>query len=195
MKEFTTYQGELVPIMNDNIDTDQIIPKVYLKRIEKTGFGEFLFDEWRYDDNRATNPDFPLNFPQHSNASILLTGDNFGSGSSREHAVWALIDYGFRAIIAGSYSDIFYMNATKNGLLPIVLPLEDRKILEQVQPNELVTIDLPNQIVSTADSKFHFNIDSTIKHKLVNALDDIQITLGYLAEIEAYENVHTTPVI
>ncbi|MCC9274120.1 MAG: 3-isopropylmalate dehydratase small subunit, partial [Enterococcus aquimarinus] len=121
MEAFTQYQGKTVPFMNDNLDTDQIIPKTYLKRIEKTGFGEFLFDDWRYLRDRRLNPEFVLNFPEYQEATILISGENFGSGSSREHAAWALMDYGFKAVIAESYSDIFYMNAVKNGLLPIEL--------------------------------------------------------------------------
>ena len=107
MEAFTYYQGKTIPLMNDNIDTDQILPKNYLKRVEKTGFGQYLFDDWRYLPNRRSNPEFILNFPEYKEASILISGDNFGSGSSREHAAWALMDYGFRAVIAGSFSDIF----------------------------------------------------------------------------------------
>ena len=121
MEAFTIHQGKSVPFMNDNVDTDQIIPKTYLKRIEKTGFGEFLFDDWRYLRDRSLNPDFILNEEQYQGATILVSGENFGSGSSREHAAWALMDYGFKTVIAESFSDIFYMNAVKNGLLPIVL--------------------------------------------------------------------------
>ena len=114
MEKFTIHTGQSVPLMNDNIDTDQLIPKTYLKRVEKSGFGEFLFDDWRYLADRSLNPDFILNHPDYQQATILVAGDNFGSGSSREHAAWALMDYGFKAVIAGSFSDIFYMNATKN---------------------------------------------------------------------------------
>ncbi|WRM56006.1 3-isopropylmalate dehydratase small subunit [Staphylococcus aureus] len=121
IKPITTYKGKIVPLFNDNIDTDQIIPKVHLKRISKSGFGPFAFDEWRYLPDGSDNPDFNPNKPQYKGASILITGDNFGCGSSREHAAWALKDYGFHIIIAGSFSDIFYMNCTKNAMLPIVL--------------------------------------------------------------------------
>ncbi|MFD2305048.1 3-isopropylmalate dehydratase small subunit [Enterococcus termitis] len=187
MEAFTQHTGTTVPLMNDNIDTDQIIPKSFLKRIEKTGFGEFLFDEWRYLPDRTPNPEFTLNEPQYKDAAFLISGDNFGSGSSREHAAWALADYGFRAIIAGSFSDIFYMNATKNGLLPIVLKRDELIALSQLKADETMTIDLPNQQVITPKATYSFEIDSTLKHKLVNGLDDIAISLTHEAEITAYE--------
>lgn len=187
MEAFTQHTGTTVPLMNDNIDTDQIIPKSFLKRIEKTGFGEFLFDEWRYLPDRSLNPDFTLNEPQYKEATILISGDNFGSGSSREHAAWALDDYGFRAVIAGSFSDIFYMNATKNGLLPIVLKQEELDALAKLSADEAITIDLPQQQVITSQATYSFEIDSTWKHKLVNGLDDIAISLTHDAEIAAYE--------
>ncbi|MGJ5713376.1 3-isopropylmalate dehydratase small subunit [Staphylococcus auricularis] len=184
IKPITTYTGKVVPLFHDNIDTDQIIPKVHLKRISKTGFGPFAFDEWRYLEDGSENPDFNPNKPQYRDASILITGDNFGCGSSREHAAWALKDYGFNIIIAGSYSDIFYMNCTKNALLPIVLDEAARHHLSQY---EQITIDLPEQTVSSKDQAFSFEIDPTWKHKFVNGLDDIAITLQYEKEIEAYE--------
>lgn len=184
IKPITTYTGKVVPLFHDNIDTDQIIPKVHLKRISKTGFGPFAFDEWRYLEDGSENPDFNPNKPQYRDTSILITGDNFGCGSSREHAAWALKDYGFNIIIAGSYSDIFYMNCTKNALLPIVLDEAARHHLAQY---EEITIDLPEQTVSSKDQTFSFDIDPTWKHKFVNGLDDIAITLQYEKEIEAYE--------
>lgn len=187
MEAFTQHTGTTVPLMNDNIDTDQIIPKSFLKRIEKTGFGEFLFDEWRYFPDRTPNPEFVLNEPQYKEATILISGDNFGSGSSREHAAWALDDYGFRAVIAGSFSDIFYMNATKNGLLPIVLKHTELDVLAGLEADETITIDLPEQQVITSKGTYSFEIDGTWKHKLVNGLDDIAISLTHNAEIEAYE--------
>ncbi|WP_207696192.1 3-isopropylmalate dehydratase small subunit [Enterococcus sp. DIV0212c] len=187
MEAFTQHTGTTVPLMNDNIDTDQIIPKSFLKRIEKTGFGEFLFDEWRYLPDRTPNPEFRLNEPQYKEATILISGDNFGSGSSREHAAWALDDYGFRAVIAGSFSDIFYMNATKNGLLPIVLKHEELEVLAGLGADETITIDLPAQQVITPNGIYSFEIDSTWKHKLVNGLDDIAISLTHDDEIAAYE--------
>lgn len=187
MEAFTYYQGKTMPLMDDNIDTDQILPKNYLKRVEKTGFGKYLFDDWRYLEKRQSNPDFILNFPEYQAASILITGDNFGSGSSREHAAWALMDYGFRAVIAGSFSDIFYMNATKNGLLPIVLPLAIRQKLAALSPEEEISIDLPRQQVTINHVSYPFEIDATWKHKLVNGLDEIGITLQEVAKISAYE--------
>ena len=187
MEAFTQHTGTTVPLMNDNIDTDQIIPKSFLKRIEKTGFGEFLFDEWRYLPDRTPNPEFVLNEPQYKEATILISGDNFGSGSSREHAAWALDDYGFRAVIAGSFSDIFYMNATKNGLLPIVLNHDELDALANLRADETITIDLPEQQVITPNGTYSFEIDSTWKHKLVNGLDDIAISLTHDDEIAAYE--------
>lgn len=187
MESFKKYEGCIVPFMNDNIDTDQIIPKNYLKRIEKTGFGEFLFDDWRYLRNRQPNPDFVLNEPQYEAASILISGDNFGSGSSREHAAWALLDYGFRAVIAGSFSDIFYMNATKNGLLPIVLAKDVRDRIASIPADQTITIDLPHQVVRVDEDAYPFEIDSTWKHKLVNGLDEISITLQEKTAIANYE--------
>ena len=160
IKPITTYTGKVVPLFHDNIDTDQIIPKVHLKRISKTGFGLFAFDEWRYLEDGSENPDFNPNKPQYRDASILIT------------------------IIAGSYSDIFYMNCTKNALLPIVLDEAARHHLAQY---EAITIDLPEQTVSSKDQTFSFDIDPTWKHKFVNGLDDIAITLQYEKEIEAYE--------
>ncbi|MDO5660602.1 MAG: 3-isopropylmalate dehydratase small subunit, partial [Staphylococcus xylosus] len=176
IKPITTYTGKVVPLFHDNIDTDQIIPKVHLKRISKSGFGPFAFDEWRYLDDGSDNPDFNPNKPEYKGASILITGENFGCGSSREHAAWALKDYGFDIIIAGSYSDIFYMNCTKNAMLPIVLDENVRKHLAQAGE---ITVDLPNQTVSTSDRSFDFEIDETWKNKLVNGLDDIALTLQY----------------
>ncbi len=185
IQPITTYTGKVVPLFNDNIDTDQIIPKVHLKRITKSGFGPFAFDEWRYLPDGTNKPDFNPNKPEYSGATILITGDNFGCGSSREHAAWALKDYGFNIIIAGSFSDIFFMNCTKNGMLPITLGENERKYLASQKE---ITIDLPNQTVSANDKSFNFQIDETWKHKLVNGLDDIAITLEYEDLIEQYEN-------
>ena len=187
IQPITTYTGKVVPLFNENIDTDQIIPKVHLKRITKSGFGPFAFDEWRYLPDGTNNPDFNPNKPEYSGATILITGDNFGCGSSREHAAWALKDYGFNIIIAGSFSDIFFMNCTKNGMLPITLGENERKYLASQKE---ITIDLPNQTVSANDKSFNFQIDETWKHKLVNGLDDIAITLVYEDLIEQYENMN-----
>lgn len=187
MEAFTVYTGKTVPFMNDNVDTDQIIPKSYLKRVDKKGFGEFLFDDWRYLADRTANPDFVLNEPQYQEATILISGDNFGSGSSREHAAWALMDYGFKAVIAGSFSDIFYMNATKNGLLPIALPKDTRDTLAALPAEAVIEIDLPAQAVRAGDTVWPFEIDSTWKEKLVKGLDEIGITLQDAALIADYE--------
>ncbi|MHC5375208.1 3-isopropylmalate dehydratase small subunit [Enterococcus sp. LJL120] len=187
METFTVHTGQSVPLMNNNIDTDQIIPKVFLKRIEKKGYGQFLFNDWRYSAGQQDNPDFILNEPAYQGASILISGENFGSGSSREHAAWAILDYGFRAVIAGSFSDIFYMNAIKNGLLPIVLPQAERDFLAALPKDNQVTIDLAAQEISAGDQKFSFDIDATWKDKLLNGLDDISITMNYQAAIADYE--------
>ena len=187
MEKFPIHTGQSVPLMNDNIDTDQLIPKTYLKRVEKSGFGEFLFDDWRYLADRSLNPDFILNHPDYQQATILVAGDNFGSGSSREHAAWALMDYGFKAVIAGSFSDIFYMNATKNGLLPIVLDQNAREKIAHLPSNHQLTIDLEAQTVSVGEDTYHFDIDETWKYKLLNGLDEIGITLQSADEITAYE--------
>ncbi|XOQ36646.1 MAG: 3-isopropylmalate dehydratase small subunit [Lactococcus sp.] len=193
MEKFTVYKGTTVPLMNDNIDTDQIIPKQFLKATDKTGFGKNMFFEWRYlSDGEAENPDFILNHPEYRQATILISGDNFGSGSSREHAAWAIKDYGFRAVIAGSFSDIHYNNELKNGILPIVQPLETREILAALSPDETIEIDLPNQVIKTSKGDFTFDIDAEWKRKLVNGLDDIGITLQYEDKITAYEQKRPT---
>lgn len=190
MEAINHYEGYVVPILNDNIDTDQIIPKNFLKRIEKTGFGQFLFDEWRYLDNRDENPDFILNNEEYKNATILLTGDNFGCGSSREHAVWALDDYGFRVIIAGGYSDIFYMNSINNGLLPIILPKEEREKIAKVKVTDTIKIELDNQLIKVGDESIHFDIDKKWRDKLISGLDEIDETMAYKDQILAYEKAH-----
>ena len=187
MEPIKVHNGKTVALMNNTIDTDQIIPKVFLKRIEKTGFGAFVFDEWRFLKNGDPNPEFPLNDADRQEATILVTGDNFGCGSSREHAAWALKDYRFRVIIAGSYSDIFYMNSLKNGLLLIELPQEQRDALAQLPADETIQIDLPNQVVRTNAAEYPFAIDPTWKHKLENGIDDITETMAYKDEIDAYE--------
>lgn len=187
MEAFTVYTGKTVPFMNDNVDTDQIIPKSYLKRVDKKGFGEFLFDDWRYLADRTANPDFVLNESKYKEATILISGDNFGSGSSREHAAWALMDYGFKAVIAGSFSDIFYMNATKNGLLPIALPKDARDTLAALPAEAVIEIDLPAKVVRAGEVVWPFEIDSTWKEKLVKGLDEIGITLQDADLIADYE--------
>ncbi|MDM5154026.1 3-isopropylmalate dehydratase small subunit [Bacillus sp. DX1.1] len=187
MEPFRIHKGTVAALMNDNIDTDQIIPKQYLKRIERTGFGQFLFDEWRYQNDRQENPDFSLNAPERKGASILVTGENFGCGSSREHAPWALADYGFRAIIAGSFADIFYMNCTKNAMLPIVMEKEIREKLAAVGPREIIEVDLENEVIITEADRFHFTIEKMWKDKLLSGLDEIGITLQYEQKIQEYE--------
>ncbi|TNF68061.1 3-isopropylmalate dehydratase small subunit [Streptococcus salivarius] len=188
MEKFTVYTGKSVPLMNDNIDTDQLIPKQFLKAVDKKGFGKNLMFEWRYlNDDYDENPDFVFNKPEYRDATILVTGDNFGSGSSREHAAWALEDYGFRCVIAGSFSDIHYNNELKNGMLPIVQPLEVRQKLAALPAGEEITIDLPNQVIKSSAGEFPFDIDHEWKRKLVEGLDDIGITLQYEDLIAAYE--------
>lgn len=187
MEKLTIIDSKIVPIMNDNIDTDQLIPKQFLKNILKTGFGKNLFYDWRYTAPNQPNPDFILNHNDRQNAKILVTGENFGCGSSREHAVWALKDYGFKVIIAGGYSDIFYMNSTKNGVLAIKLPREQREYLANIPATQAIKVNLPEQKVMVNDREFPFEIDERIKHKLVNGLDDIAITMNYMDKIEAFE--------
>ncbi|NLS37454.1 3-isopropylmalate dehydratase small subunit [Fructobacillus tropaeoli] len=188
MQSFVKEVGRAAVIDANSVNTDLILPKQFLKNILKTGFGKYLFWDWRYLADGQKNPDFVLNQKDHQGVSILITGDNFGSGSSREHAVWALTDFGFRAVIAGSFSDIFYMNATKNGLLPIVLPKADRDILMTVAADEAITIDLVNQDVAMADHHFHFDINPQWKEKFLKGEDDIDLTMKYADQIQAYED-------
>ncbi|ANZ64569.1 3-isopropylmalate dehydratase small subunit [Secundilactobacillus paracollinoides] len=187
MKPITTITSTSVPLMKENIDTDQLIPKQFLKNILKVGYGKNLFYDWRYTSPNKPNPDFILNKPERQGANILITGDNFGCGSSREHAVWALKDYGFQVVIAGGYSDIFYMNSTKNRLLAIILPVDQREFLAAAPADAEITVDLPNQEVRYAGKTFKFDIDPLWKHKFVNGLDDIAITMQYEDKIDAYE--------
>ena len=200
MQKFERVNGMVAPLDRANVDTDAIIPKQFLKSIKRTGFGPNLFDEWRYLDHgepgidnsrRPLNPDFVLNQPRYRGAEILLARENFGCGSSREHAPWALLDYGFRAVIAPSFADIFYNNCFKNGLLPVVLPAAtvDRLFDEVARtPGYRLTVDLPAQSVTTpAGEAFAFDVDPFRKHCLQNGLDDIGLTLQYKDEIERYE--------
>lgn len=201
MKAFTQLTAIVAPLDRSNVDTDAIIPKQFLKSIKRTGFGVNCFDEWRYLDKgevgmdnsrRPLNPDFSLNQPQYQNAQILLTRKNFGCGSSREHAPWALDDYGFRAIIAPSFADIFFNNCYKNGLLPIVLSEEIvDKLFNEVAQNTgyQLTINLENQTVTTPSGEaFSFDITEHRKHCLLNGLDEIGLTLQHADEIKAFEN-------
>ncbi|AXQ78334.1 3-isopropylmalate dehydratase small subunit [Streptococcus chenjunshii] len=188
MDKFTVYTGTTVPLMNDNIDTDQILPKQFLKLIDKKGFGKYLMYEWRYlDDKYTEDPDFIFNQPAYRKATILVTGDNFGAGSSREHAAWALADYGFKVIIAGSFGDIHYNNDLNNGVLPIVQPLEVRQKLASLDPDDEVTVNLHEQKIISPVGEFHFDIDGEWKNKLLKGLDDIGITLQYEELIADYE--------
>jgi 3-isopropylmalate/(R)-2-methylmalate dehydratase small subunit len=200
MRAFTTLNGLVAPLDRSNVDTDAIIPKQFLKSIRRSGFGPNLFDEWRYLDHgepgmdcstRPLNPDFVLNRPRYRGAQILLARENFGCGSSREHAPWALEDYGFRAVIASGFADIFYNNCFKNGLLPIVLEPEavDRLFREaEAQEGYRLNIDLDAQTVTTpSGSSLGFAVDAFRKYRLLNGLDDIGLTLEHVDEIKAYE--------
>ena len=197
MKKFTFLSSIATPLDRANIDTDAIIPKQFLKSIKKSGFGPNLFDEWRYLDHgepgmdnskRPINPDFVLNNPKYSKAQILLTRRNFGCGSSREHAPWALEDFGFRAIIAPSFADIFYNNCFKNGILPVVLSSEIVDSLFKYTGN--IVIDLHDQTVKTDTHSFEFNVDPERKRRLINGLDDIGLTLQYEDQIRLFETEH-----
>ncbi len=192
MEPFTKLTSVVAPLPRVNVDTDQIIPKQFLKRIERTGFGEFAFFDWRYLSDGTPNPAFELNRPGYEGAAILVTGRNFGCGSSREHAPWALREYGFRAIIAPSFADIFYNNCIQNGMLPIVLP-DDRveELLQKAlaEPGYRLTVDLEEQAVyDAADFRATFEIDPFERERLLNGLDDIGLTLQHEADIAAFES-------
>ena len=192
MEPFVTVSGVAAPLDRVNVDTDQIIPKQFLKRIERTGFGQFLFFDWRFGEDGATpNPDFELNAPELAHAPILIAGKNFGCGSSREHAPWALGDYGFRAIIAPSYADIFYNNCFKNGILPVTLPEETVQTLldtAKANPGYRLTVDLENQkITDNGVLSLPFEVDPNRRESLLNGWDDIGLTLRHEADITAFE--------
>jgi len=198
MKAFTKITALVAPLDRANVDTDAIIPKQFLKSIQRAGFGPYLFDEWRYLDhgepgmdctNRPLNQDFILNKPEYQGAEILLTRENFGCGSSREHAPWALEDYGFRAIIAPSFADIFYNNCFKNGLLPIHLPADVvDSLFKELTEGYRLTIDLHTQKITTPFGReIAFDVDENRKYRLLNGLDDIGLTLQQADEIKAYE--------
>ncbi|HWZ84504.1 MAG TPA: 3-isopropylmalate dehydratase small subunit [Terriglobales bacterium] len=194
MQPFTNHRGLVVPLDRVNVDTDQIIPKQFLKRIERTGFGEFLFYDWRFAGDSARKPDFILHDPRYAEATILVVGKNFGCGSSREHAVWALADYGFRVVIAESFADIFANNSLKNGLLTVALPenliAEIMRKAKESQ-NYRLSIDLENLTVGDGQGfSAPFTMDSFSRHCLLNGLDDIGLTLQHAAEIAAYEAKH-----
>ncbi len=200
MNKFTTIKGTVAPMDRENVDTDAIIPKQFLKSIRKTGFGPNLFDEWRYLDKgepgeditkRKPNPDFVLNQPRYAGASILLARKNFGCGSSREHAPWAIEQYGFRALIAPSYADIFFNNCFKNGILPIVLPeAQVAQLFDEVAafPGYQLTIDLERQVIVKAQGEeIPFDVQAFRKYCLLNGLDDIGLTLKHKDKIAAFE--------
>src|SRR5690554_2103886 len=203
MEKCTQHEGLVAPRDRANVDTDQIIPKQFLKSIKRSGFGPNLFDEWRYlnegqpgEDNskRPLNKDFVLNLPRYQGASVLLARENFGCGSSREHAPWALDEYGFRAVVAPSFADIFFNNSFKNGLLPIVLEAEDvDELFKQAEQQEgyQLTVDLQAQTVTRPDGKsYSFDVDEFRKHCLLNGLDDIGLTLEDADAISAFEEKH-----
>jgi len=205
MQAFTTLKGLVVPVDRANIDTDAIIPKQFLKSIKRTGYGPFLFDEWRYEDvgqpemdcsNRPVRKDFVLNQPRYQGAEVLLARENFGCGSSREHAPWAILDYGVSCVIAPSFADIFYNNCFKNGILPIVLSGAEMDVLfseTQAQEGYRLKIDLNAQTVTTPKGQiFSFEVDDFRKHCLLNGLDDIALTLQHADVIGDYEEKRHT---
>ena len=203
MEKFTTLTALVAPLERANVDTDAIIPKQFLKSIKRTGFGPYLFDEWRYLDHgepgmdcsdRPRNPDFVLNQPRYQGVRILLAQDNFGCGSSREHAPWALLDFGFKAIIAPSFADIFYNNCFKNGILPVVLtPEQVAQLFSAVKATSgyQLTVNLDRQEVATPEGTvYNFELDPFRKHCLQNGLDDIALTLANVDRIRSYETHH-----
>jgi 3-isopropylmalate/(R)-2-methylmalate dehydratase small subunit len=192
MEKFKNLTAVAAPLPDINIDTDKIIPKQYLKTIQRTGLGKGLFSELRYNDDGSENKDFVLNKTQYRNAKILVAGDNFGCGSSREHAPWALLDYGIKVVISTSFADIFYNNCFKNGVLPIVLDEKEVSLLmEETErgSNATLTVDLESQEITTSDGNvINFKIDKFLKHCLLNGLDDIALTLEKNADIKSFED-------
>ena len=185
MEPFKTIKSIVTPLDKVNVDTDQIIPKQFLKLVKKTGFGQYLFYDWRFSTDGTPKEDFVLNNPKYHDSKILLTRDNFGCGSSREHAVWGLLDYGFMVVIAPSFADIFYNNCFKNGILPIKL---DRKKIESLfKTNSEIEVNLENQIIIMPNETISFDIESHRKKTLLEGLDDIAITLQYEDKISQYE--------
>ena len=195
MEPFKRFTGKVLPLNRANVDTDQIIPKQFLKRIEKTGFGRFLFVDWRFTPEGEPKPDFIMNDPAYEGSEILLTGSNFGCGSSREHAPWAIQQAGFRVVIAPSFADIFYNNCLKNGLLPVVLDkgtVNDLSARCEAEPGGALSVDLEGQTVTTAEGEaHHFDIDPFSKKCLLEGLDDIALTLQHESKIAAFEAAHT----
>lgn len=193
MQSFKKVKTIITPLNKVNIDTDQIVPKQFLKLVQKSGFGKFLFYNWRYDDQKHLKSDFILNDSKYKNSKILVVGDNFGCGSSREHAVWALQDYGFSVIIAPSFADIFYSNCFKNGLLPIIL---DYKTVEKLhQETGEIEVNLENQIIKTSSGEISFAIDLHKKKILLEGLDDIAQTLLYEKKISEFEKQSKIPSV
>jgi 3-isopropylmalate/(R)-2-methylmalate dehydratase small subunit len=192
MEKFTTLTGVAAPMDMINIDTDMVIPKQYLTTIERTGLGRGLFHEMRYNADGSDNPDFVLNKPAYRNASILVTGENFGCGSSREHAPWALLDFGFKCVIAPSFADIFYNNCFKNGILPIRLPQEDvDKLMDDADrgANATISIDLEAQTITRPDGgEITFEVEEFKKHCLMNGLDDVGLTMEHEGKITSFED-------
>ena len=186
MEAFVKHTGIIAPLDKPDIDTDQIIPKQFLKRVERNGFGQFMFYNWRYKKEGVPNPEFILNLPSYSGCSIIATRRNFGSGSSREHAVWALKDFGFRVIIAPSFADIFFSNCFKNGVLPIILDVTQVERLLKIQDS--VELDLNSQKIAFGNESITFEIDSHRKTRLLEGLDDIDLTLKENNNIENFEN-------
>ena len=191
MKSFKKIKTIVTPLDKVNVDTDQIVPKQFLKLVQKSGFGKFLFYNWRFDENENKKQDFVLNDEKYKNSKILVAGDNFGCGSSREHAVWALQDYGFSVIIAPSFADIFYSNCFKNGILPI--KLDEKTIKKLQQQTDEIEIDLENQTIKTSNEKIPFTIDSHKKKVLLQGLDDIGQTLQFEDKISEFEKNSTIP--
>jgi 3-isopropylmalate/(R)-2-methylmalate dehydratase small subunit len=191
MEKFTSLTGVAAPLAMANVDTDKIIPARFLKTIKRSGLGEHLFADMRYAEDGAERPDFVLNRPEYRRAEILLAGENFGCGSSREHAPWALLDFGIRCVIAPSFADIFHGNCFKNGILPIILPPKVcARLMEDAAmgDNARITIDLSRQVVIAPDGEeIHFEVDAFRKHCLLNGLDDIGLTLAHAPAIDAYE--------
>jgi 3-isopropylmalate/(R)-2-methylmalate dehydratase small subunit len=195
MKAVQNVIGTMAPLPRANVDTDQIMPKQFLKRTERTGYGEFLFWDWRRSPDGNLDPDFVLNKPEYAQASVLVAGPNFGSGSSREHAPWGLEDWGFEAVIAPSFAEIFFTNCTKVGLLPVVLSEKEVQYLLDLaadDPAARVSIDLMDLVVEAPGLTADFELDPFIRHRLLQGLDDISITLQHSAEIDAFESVRPT---
>ena len=193
MKPFENVKSIVTPLDMVNVDTDQIIPKQFLKLVQKSGFGKFLFFNWRYDENENLKSNFVLNDSKYVGSKILVAGDNFGCGSSREHAVWALDDYGFSVIISSSFADIFFSNCFKNGLLPI--SLESKMVEKLLQETNVIEVDLEHQIIKTPSEEIHFEINSHKKKILLEGLDDIAQTFQFEDKISEFEEKSTVPSV